>query len=139
MEARYFMQYDEKGRITARWMTFVQDGAEFTPPDGYKEVAQNEFDSAAPVTTLRVITSRAFIRRFTDAEVGAFETLAVKDSPEGAQARAAKMILGSAPTVDLDHPDTLKYLAFLKSVGILTDKRIAVIREDEKPAGVAVK
>lgn len=84
---------------------------------------------------VRILARRDFIRRFTDTERSAFETLAIKDTADGAVARVAKGILAAGDTVDLDHADTITYLAFLKLKHLLgdttdadADVRIAAIR-----------
>lgn len=80
-----------------------------------------------PPPPVRILTSREFIRRFTDAEIAQYETLTVAATQQGAQLRAAKTVLNAAPIVDLDHLDTIKYLGFMKDAGIITQRRIAEI------------
>lgn len=78
--------------------------------------------------TVREIAPLDFARRFTDDELVTFEVLCGGADATAAAARVAKMKLALVKdAVHLDHPDTIKYLAFMKNVGILTDQRIAEI------------
>lgn len=77
-----------------------------------------------------------FVRRFRPSETVGFEMLCVQTTELGAMARVAKMTLALVKDrVGLDHPDTIRYLAFMKTAHLLgdgtdasADQRIAEIR-----------
>lgn len=82
------------------------------------------FTVAEPPPSVRLITTRDFMRRLTSAELLAIETAAETN----AQIRVLLRLLYAGPTVNLDVADTVSALAYLTGLGLLASGRSAEIR-----------
>lgn len=87
-------------------------------------VGAGYFPVADPPQSVRLITTRDFMRRLTSAELLAIETAAETN----AQIRVLLRLLYAGPTVNLDVADTVSALGYLTSLGLLASGRSAEIR-----------
>ncbi|MCG3776343.1 MAG: hypothetical protein JW395_3197 [Nitrospira sp.] len=106
---------------------------------GYDAVTDAFSPAPPPPPAPRRVSPSEFLGKFTNAEQIKLEELSVLQTTSGAKARVATRQLDlmlRAGSVDLDHPDTLTHLAFLKAENLLgdgtpqsADLRITQIRE----------
>tara|TARA_R110000823_G_scaffold299033_1_gene419708 strand:- start:165 stop:590 length:426 start_codon:yes stop_codon:yes gene_type:complete len=114
---------DGRGAFVAYWGVTDPDGASLPEPSIESlRVVEAELLATPPPPLAQIWTVREFMAKFTNAEL-----IAIAEAKRTNAQLEVWWTQATAGSVERDHPDTSAGLAYLKSLGLITDARIAEI------------